>query len=182
MTPAPKPDVQFPFDTGRLRHVITLVADKAGWSSRKPAKGRALGIAAHYSFLCYVAAVVDLEVLEGGTVKIHKVDVALDTGRVINPDRVRAQFEGAAVFGATLALFGELTAKAGRVEQTNFDGYEVARMNDVTFPTHVHIVESEAPPAGVGEPGVPPIAPAICSAIYAATGKRVRDLPIRKIT
>jgi isoquinoline 1-oxidoreductase beta subunit len=182
VTPAPEPDVRFPFDTGRLRNVITRVADEAGWSSRKPSKGRALGVAAHYSFLCYVAAVVDVEVLQGGTVKIHRVDVALDTGRVINPDRVRAQFEGAAVFGATLALFGELTAKAGRVEQTNFDGYEVARMNDVTFSTHVHIVPSDAPPAGVGEPGVPPIAPAICNAIYAATGTRVRDLPIRKVT
>jgi isoquinoline 1-oxidoreductase beta subunit len=178
---APPGDPKHPFDTGRLRRVIELVAEKSQWASRKPAKGRALGIAAHYSFFCYVATVVDVEVSAAGDVKIHQVDVALDTGRVINPDRVRAQFEGAAVFGAGVALTGELTAKGGRVEQANFDGYEIPRMSAGAFPTRVHIVPSDAPPAGVGEPGVPPMAPAICSAIFAATGKRVRDLPIRKV-
>ncbi len=181
VTPAPAGDSKHPFDTGRLRNVIQLAADRSGWASRKPSKGRALGIAAHYSFYCYVAVVVDLEVAAGGEVKIHQVDMALDTGRVINPDRVRAQFEGAAVFGTSLTLMSELTAKAGRVEQSNFDGYEVARMNDGPFNTRVHIVASDAPPAGVGEPGVPPMAPAICNAIFAATGKRVRDLPVRRL-
>ncbi len=179
VTPAPSGDPRHPFDTGRLRHVIQLAADKAGWASRKPSKGRALGIAAHYSFYTYVAVVVDVEVTPRGDVTIHQVDMALDAGRVINPDRVRAQFEGAAVFGTSLALMSELTTKAGRVEQSNFDSYEVARINNAPLNTRVHIVESDAPPAGVGEPGVPPMAPAICNAIFAATGKRVRDLPVR---
>ena len=95
--------------------------------------------------------------------------------------RLRAQFEGAAAFGASLTLVSELTTKAGRVEQSNFDGYEVVRMGDAPLSTRVHIVQSDAPPAGVGEPGVPPMAPAICNAIFAATGKRLRDLPIRRV-
>lgn len=181
VSPAPRGEAGHPFDTGRLRNVIQLVAEKSGWASRRPTKGRALGIAAHYSFYCYVATVVDLEVTPAGEVKIHQVDVALDTGRVINPDRVRAQFEGAAAFGASLTLVSELTTKAGRVEQSNFDGYEVVRMGDAPLSTRVHIVQSDAPPAGVGEPGVPPMAPAICNAIFAATGKRLRDLPIRRV-
>jgi isoquinoline 1-oxidoreductase beta subunit len=108
------------------------------------------------------------------------VDVALDAGQIINPDRVRAQFEGAAVFGTSLALMGEITAAAGRIEQTNFNGYPVARSTQAPRETHVHIVQNDAAPAGVGEPGVPPIAPALCSAIFAATGKRLRELPIQK--
>jgi isoquinoline 1-oxidoreductase beta subunit len=106
--------------------------------------------------------------------------MAVDAGRVINPDRVKAQFEGAAVFGASLALMGEITAAEGRIQQSNFNGYPVARINQAPLKTSVHIVNSDHPPAGVGEPGVPPMAPAICNAIFAATGKRIRDLPIRK--
>ena len=128
-----------------------------------------------------MAVVVDVEVTTGGDVKIHQVDMALDTGRVINPDRVRAQFEGAAVFGDEPRPHERVDTKGGRVEQSNFDGYEVARMNDAPLNTRVHIVASDAPPAGVGEPGVPPMAPAICNAIFAATGKRVRDLPVRRV-
>jgi isoquinoline 1-oxidoreductase subunit beta len=99
---------------------------------------------------------------------------------VISPDRVKSQFEGASVFGASLALMGEITAANGEIKQSNFHDYQVARMNEAPVETHVHLVTSDAPPAGVGEPGVPPIAPALCNAIFAATGKRVRDLPIRK--
>jgi isoquinoline 1-oxidoreductase beta subunit len=106
--------------------------------------------------------------------------VAVDAGQIINPDRVRSQFEGAAVFGASIALMGEITAAAGAIKQSNFHDYPVARMNEAPIETHVHIVPSSAPPAGVGEPGVPPIPPAICNAIFAATGKRIRDLPIIK--
>lgn len=169
---------KYPFDTARLRHVVELAAQKSGWANKKPAAGRALGIAAHRSFLTYVAAVVEVEV-SGGQVRIPRVDIALDAGRVINPDRVKAQFEGAAVFGTSVALLGEITAAGGRIQQSNFDRYPVARMNQAPFETHVHIVESDAPPAGVGEPGVPPMAPAICNAIFAATGKRIRELPVK---
>jgi len=170
---------KFPYDTGRLRSVIELVADQSGWAKKKPTKGRALGIAAHYSFLTYVAAVVEVEVDSAGKLRIPHVYYAVDAGTVINPDRVRSQFEGAAVFGANIALMSEITAAKGEIQQSNFHDYKVARMNEAPMETHVHIVQSEAPPAGVGEPGVPPIAPAICNAIFAATGKRIRELPIK---
>lgn len=171
---------KYPLETGRLRNVIEMAAAASGWAKRKPAKGRALGIAAHYSFLTYVATVVEVEVDATGKIRIPRVDVALDAGRVINPDRVKAQFEGAAVFGASLALMGEITAAGGEIEQSNFHDYRVARINEAPIETRVHIVQSDAPPAGVGEPGVPPIPPAICNAIFAATGKRIRELPLRK--
>ncbi|MBV8819051.1 MAG: xanthine dehydrogenase family protein molybdopterin-binding subunit, partial [Acidobacteriaceae bacterium] len=171
---------KFPFDTARLRNVIEVVAQNSNWAKSKASSGRALGIAAHRSFLTYVAAVADVEVGSRGEVKIHRVDIAVDPGQVVNPERVRAQFEGAAVFGTSIALLGEITAKGGRVQQTNFDRYQVARINQAPLETRVHIVKSDAAPAGVGEPGVPPIAPAICNAIFAATGKRIRELPVRK--
>ncbi len=171
---------QYPVDTGRLRNVIELAAERSGWAKKKPGKGRALGIAAHRSFLTYVAAVVEVEVDAAGKIRIPRVDVAVDAGRVINPDRVKTQFEGAAVFGASIALTGEITAAAGQIQQSNFHDYPVARINEAPYETHVHIVSSQEPPAGVGEPGVPPIPPAICNAIFAATGKRIRDLPLRK--
>lgn len=171
---------QYPVDTGRMRNVIQLAAEKSGWAKKKPAKGRALGIAAHRSFLTYVAAVVEVEVDSGGRVRIPRVDIAVDAGQIINPDRVKAQFEGAAVFGTSIALMSEITAKQGVIQQSNFHDYQVARMPDAPYETHVHIVKSDAPPAGVGEPGVPPMAPAICNAIFAATGKRIRELPVRR--
>jgi isoquinoline 1-oxidoreductase beta subunit len=171
---------KYPLDTGRLRNVIELVAERSGWAKKKPAQGRALGIAAHRSFLSYVAAVVEVEVDSAGKVRIPRVDIAVDAGRVINPDRVKAQFEGASVFGASIAMMGEITAANGAIQQSNFYDYPVARINEAPIETHVYIVESDAPPAGVGEPGVPVISPAICNAIFAATGKRVRDLPVRK--
>jgi isoquinoline 1-oxidoreductase beta subunit len=103
-----------------------------------------------------------------------------DAGKIVHPDRVISQFEGAAVFGASIAMMGEITAGDGRIQQSNFHNYPVARMNEAPYQTNVTIVESNEPPAGVGEPGVPPIAPAICNAIFAATGKRIRELPLRK--
>jgi isoquinoline 1-oxidoreductase beta subunit len=165
-------------DTARMRRVIEIAAEQSGWAKKKPGNGRALGIAVHRSFLTYVATVVEVEV-DKGKIRIPRVDVAIDTGKVIHPDRVRAQLEGASVFGATVALMGEITASNGRVDQSNFNSYPVARMNEAPLATHVHIVPSTAPPAGVGEPGVPPMSPAICNAIFAITGKRIRDLPIK---
>ncbi|HYL73261.1 MAG TPA: molybdopterin cofactor-binding domain-containing protein [Bryobacteraceae bacterium] len=171
---------RFPLDTGRLRRVIELAAERSDWAKKKPAKGRALGIAAHWSFYTYVAAVVEVEVDQRGQLHIPRVDLAVDPGMIINPDRVKAQFEGAAVFGTSLALMGEITAADGKIIQSNFHNYPVARMNEAPRETHVHIVGSTEAPAGVGEPGVPPMAPAICNAIFAATGKRIRELPIKK--
>ncbi|MGA2739399.1 MAG: molybdopterin cofactor-binding domain-containing protein [Bryobacteraceae bacterium] len=171
-------DPKYPFDTARLRNVVELAAQKSGWANQKAAPGRALGIAAHRSFLTYVAAVAQVEV-HGSEIRIPRVDIAVDAGRIINPDRVKSQFEGAAVFGTSIALMSEITAAGGRIQQSNFDRYTVARMNQAPLETHVHIVSSDAAPAGVGEPGVPPIAPAICNAIFAATGKRIRELPLK---
>ena len=175
-----KPVDQYPVDAGRLRNVIELAAERSGWAKKPASKGRALGIAAHRSFLTYVATVVEVEVDDRGRIRIPRVDVAVDAGQIINPDRVKSQFEGAAVFGASIALMGEITAAAGAIKQSNFHDYPVARMNEAPIETHVHIVPSTAPPAGVGEPGVPPIPPAICNALFAATGKRIRELPIIK--
>ncbi len=166
-------------DVARMRRVVEIAAEQSGWAKKKPGNGRALGIAVHRSFLTYVATVVEVEV-DKGNIRIPSVHVALDTGKVIHPDRVRAQLEGASVFGTSIALMGEITAANGRVSQSNFNNYPVARINEAPVETHVHIVPSSAPPAGVGEPGVPPMSPAICNAIFAATGKRIRDLPIKK--
>ena len=171
---------QYPVDTGRMRRVIELAAEKSGWAKKKPGNGRALGIAVHRSFLTYVATVVEVEMDDRGRVRIPRVDVALDAGKIINPDRVKSQFEGAAVFGTSVALMGEITAANGEIQQSNFHNYPVARFNEAPRETHVHIVASNEPPAGVGEPGVPPIPPAICNAIHAATGKRIRELPVNK--
>jgi len=171
---------KYPYDTGRLRRVAELAAEKANWGKKKFGKGSGMGIAAHRSFLTYVASVVEVEVDDSGAVRIPHVYTAVDTGIVANPEMVRQQFEGAAVFGTSLARTGEITATGGAIDQSNFHDYPVARMNDAPVQVDVHIVESGAPPAGVGEPGVPPIAPAICNAIFAATGKRVRELPLAR--
>jgi isoquinoline 1-oxidoreductase subunit beta len=169
----------YPWDTGRLRRVIDLVAEQSGWAQKKPEKGHALGFAAHRSFLTYVAAVVEVRVDDAGNITIPRVDIAVDAGLVVHPERVRAQFEGAAVFGVSLALMGEITAQKGKIRQSNFDDYPVARFDEAPRETHVHLVPSKELPTGVGEPGVPPIAPALCNALFAATGKRIRQLPIK---
>jgi isoquinoline 1-oxidoreductase subunit beta len=171
----------FPYDTSRLRRVIEIAAERSGWSKRPTGKGHGLGIAAHRSFLTYVATVVEVEVDSKGQVHIPNVWTAIDAGTVVSPDNVRYQCVGAAVFATSLALFGEITAVDGAVPQSNFHNYQVARMNRAPRNVDVHIVESDAPPAGVGEPGVPPFAPALCNAIFAATGKRVRELPLSKM-
>jgi isoquinoline 1-oxidoreductase beta subunit len=168
----------FPWETGRLRNVIEMVADKSGWAKKKSTKGHGFGFAAHRSFLTYVATVVEVEVGDDAEIRIPRVDTALDAGLVVNPEITRAQFEGAAVFGTSIVRTGEITAKNGVIQQSNFNDYPVARINEVPAQTNVYITESSAPPAGVGEPGVPPFVAAFCNAIFAATGKRVRDLPL----
>jgi isoquinoline 1-oxidoreductase beta subunit len=176
------PDVaaKYPYDTTRLRHVTQLAADKANWGKKKSGNGWGMGIAVHRSFLTYVATVVEVEVDGSGAVRIPNVYTAVDAGIVANPDMVRSQFQGAAVFGTSIARTGEITATNGVIDQSNFHNYPVARMNDAPVHVDVQIVESLAPPAGVGEPGVPPLVPALCNAIYAATGKRVRELPLTR--
>ncbi|HEX3822158.1 MAG TPA: molybdopterin cofactor-binding domain-containing protein [Candidatus Sulfotelmatobacter sp.] len=171
---------KYPYDTGRLRRVAELAAEKAGWGKKKSGNGWGMGIAAHRSFLTYVATVVEVEVDKSGTIRIPNVYTAVDAGTVVNPDMVRSQFQGAAVFGTSIARYGEITASNGVIDQSNFNDYPVARMNDAPVHTDVQIVESAAPPAGVGEPGVPPFVPAMCNAVYAATGKRVRELPLSR--
>ncbi|MGE5512214.1 MAG: molybdopterin cofactor-binding domain-containing protein [Bacteroidota bacterium] len=174
-----EPFETYPIDTGRLRNVAELVAEKAGWGRQLP-KGRGLGIAAHRSFVSYIATVVEVAVDEKGKFTIPRVDTAIDCGFCVHPERVRSQIEGAAVMGLSLAKYGEITFKEGRVEQSNFHDYQVARIDESPLDTRVHIVEHgiDVPASGVGEPGVPPFAPALCNAIFAATGKRIRRLPI----
>ena len=171
---------RYPLDTARLRRVVEIAAEKSGWGKKPMGKGRGMGIAAHRSFLTYVATVVEVEVDAKGQVHIPSVWTALDAGTVVSPDNVRNQFEGAAVFGTSLAMFGEITATNGVIDQSNFNNYQVARMNRAPKHVDVTIVDSDAPPAGVGEPGVPPFAPALYNAVFAATGKRVRELPLAK--
>jgi isoquinoline 1-oxidoreductase beta subunit len=174
--PQPKP---YPLDTVRLKRVLHAVAEQSGWAKFKASKGHALGVAVHRSFLTYVATVVEVVVDSDGKVKIPRVDTVVDAGLVVHPDRAKSQFEGAAVFGAGIALTSEITAANGSIKQKNFDGYRVARMNDAPRQVNVTILPSTAAPAGIGEPGVPPIAPAITSAIFAAMGKRIRELPVK---
>jgi isoquinoline 1-oxidoreductase beta subunit len=171
---------EYPLSTKRLKNVIELVTQKAHWGKSLP-EGQGQGLAAHYSFVTYVAAVVEVNVSSEGEVFVPQIDVAIDCGPQVNPDRIRSQIEGACIMGLSLALFGEITFKDGTTIQDNFDGYRVARMNEAPHKINVHIVPAtdyDAPLGGVGEPGMPPIAPALCNAIYAATKRRIRSLPI----
>jgi len=171
---------QYPIDTARHRRVLTLAAEKAGWGKQKQGNGFGMGIAMHRSFLTYVATVVQVQVDDAGKVRVKRVDSAVDAGIVVNPETVRQQFEGAAVMGTSLSFYGEITATNGVIDQSNFDTFQMARMNNAPRETNVYIVPSDAPPAGIGEPPLPPFAPALCNAIFAATGKRVRELPLSR--
>ena len=176
-----EPYDSYPIDTGRLRRVVEHVAEKGGWGRSVP-KGHGLGIAAHRSFVSYIATIVEASVDDKGKLTVHQVDTAIDCGTFVNPERIQSQIEGAAVMGLSLAKHGEITFKDGRVQQSNFDGFRVIRIDEAPLVTNVHIMPAAAdtPPSGVGEPGLPPFAPALFNAIFAATGKRIRSLPIGK--
>jgi isoquinoline 1-oxidoreductase beta subunit len=169
----------YPIDTGRMRNVVELVTEKAGWGRQVP-KGHGLGLAVHRSFVSYIAAVIEAAVDEKGNVTIPRVDLAIDCGPIVNPDRVRAQLEGAVIMGLGVGLLNEISFKDGRVQQKNLDDYLVLRNSDAPKETHIHIVPHgyEVPLGGVGEPGVPPVAPALMNAIFAASGRRIRSLPL----
>lgn len=172
-----KPLEEFPIDVGRLRRVIERVTASCEWTTARMA-GRALGLAAHRSFLSYVAVVISVVEDEYGAPRVDEAWLAADVGKIVNRDRVRSQMEGAVVFGMSLALHGAVTMRDGAVVQTNFHDYRICRIGEVPRSIHVDLVESEDPPAGVGEPGVPPVAPALANAIFARTGKRVREFPM----
>jgi isoquinoline 1-oxidoreductase beta subunit len=171
---------QYPIDTARFKRVVETAAEKSGWGKIKPGNGAGIGIALHRSFLTYVATVVQMHVDDAGRVHVDRVDSALDAGTVVNPAMVTNQFEGAAVMGTSIAFYGSITATNGVIDQSNFDDYPMARMNTAPREVHVHIIPSDAPPGGVGEPGLPAFAPALCNAIFTATGKRIRELPLSK--
>lgn len=169
-----------PIDVGRLRGVIERVTERSGWDAARKA-GRAVGLAAHRSFLSYVAVVAEVSRDAKGKVQIDEVWITADAGTIVNLDRVKAQLEGAVVFGISAALYGAVTMKNGAVEQSNFRDYPLARIGDTPRKIHVEVIQSDALPGGVGEPGVPPVAPAITNAIFALTGTRVRELPLRRV-
>jgi isoquinoline 1-oxidoreductase beta subunit len=161
----------------RHKRVLETVAEKAGWG--KPlANGLGRGIALHESFGSYVAHVAEVSVSKDGKLRVHRMVCAVDCGPVVNPDTVRAQMESGIVFGLTAALYGEISFEKGRVKQRNFHDYPMLRMNEMPA-VEAHIVPSDDRMGGVGEPGVPPVAPAVANALFAVTGQRVRQLPIR---
>jgi isoquinoline 1-oxidoreductase beta subunit len=161
----------------RLRGVLDLAAEKAGWGKPLPA-GMHRGIAAHFSYNSYCAQVAEVSVAKDGKVKVHRVVAAIDAGWVVNPEMLKYQIESGIFYGLTATLYGEITIKNGRVEQSNFNDYKIARMDEMPK-VEVHILEGQGEQGGGGEPGTPPIAPAMCNAIFAATGKRIRKLPIK---
>lgn len=166
-----------PLDTARLKAVLDKVVEMSGFGKDMP-EGSGLGISVHRSFVSYIATVVEVNVSDDGTMTVPRTWMAVDCGLAVNPDRVNAQMEGAAVFGLSLALHGEITAENGQIVQSNFDGYPVCRIEEAPH-VEVAIMDNDHVPGGVGEPGVPPFAPALTNAIFAATGKRIRRLPIR---
>jgi isoquinoline 1-oxidoreductase beta subunit len=177
----------YPPDTSRLRGVIERVAAESGWKQKadqyKNMKGHGIGIAAHRSFLSYVALVVDVYLNEKNELTINEIHGAIDCGFAVNPDRVRAQMEGGINYGLSIALLGEISVKRGEVEQHNFNDYPVLRLYQAPRKIAVHIVDSgikDVQPTGVGEPPTPVVAPALANAIVAAGGPRIREIPFRK--
>ena len=168
---------EYPIETARLKAVVNKAADMAGWGRDLP-EGSGLGIAVHRSFLAYVATVVEVSVSAEGDLTIPGIWVAVDAGTVINPRHVRAQMEGGTIYGLSNALYGSITAKNGAIVQDNFPSWRLMKMAEAPRAFEVEIIRSNKPPAGVGEPGTPPAAPALANAIFAATGQRMRTLPM----
>ncbi|MFK5890907.1 MAG: molybdopterin-dependent oxidoreductase [Flavobacteriaceae bacterium] len=165
----------FKLDTKRLKNVLKIAAKNAGWGKKLP-KGYGMGLAVHYSFYTYTASVIEVSVIDN-KLRVHYIHTALDCGLAVNTDSVKSQFEGAAVFGLSLSFYGKITAKNGAIEQSNYDDYKMLRMPELPE-IDVEIVQNNNPATGVGEPGVPVIAPALINAIFDATGKRYRSLPL----
>jgi isoquinoline 1-oxidoreductase beta subunit len=170
---------EHPIDTSRHRHVLERVTELAGWQDRTK-HNRALGVAVHRSFLAYVAVVISVEKDPTGKIRVDEAWLVADAGLVVNAERVRSQFEGAVNFGLSNALYGEITMKNGATEQSNFRDFRLLRLPDAPRKIHIEVVKSDRPPCGVGEPGVPPVAPALTNAIFALTGTRIRELPIAR--
>ncbi|WAC73063.1 molybdopterin-dependent oxidoreductase [Roseateles sp. SL47] len=172
--------LDYPIDIARMRAVIQAAARGARWGRKLP-KGHGLGLAFAYSFVTYTATVVEVAVDAKGELTVVSVDMALDCGPQVNPERIRAQMEGGAIMGLSLAMTGEITFEKGRVQQSNYHDYEVLRHAQAPKIIRTHLVggDPSLPPGGVGEPPVPPVAPALTNAIFAATGKRIRSLPLR---
>jgi len=168
-------DNAYKLDTSKLKNVLKIAAKNAGWGKDLP-KGHGMGLAIHYSFYTYVASVVEVSVIND-KLKIHEIHTVVDSGTVVNTNTVKAQLEGAAIFGMSLAYYGKITAKNGEIEQSNYHDYRMLTI-DKAPEIHVEIVKSSDLPTGIGEPGVPVIAPAIINAIYNATGKRYKTLPL----
>jgi isoquinoline 1-oxidoreductase beta subunit len=161
----------------RARAVLDLAAEKSGWGQKLP-EGIGRGVSLQHAFASYMAHVAEVEVAKNGAVRVRRVTCAVDCGSVVNPDTVRAQLQSAVIFGITAALYGEITLKDGKVEQTNFDSYQVLRIDEAPAAIDVHLVQNTEAPGGIGEPGTSAIVPAVANAIFAATGKRLRKMPI----
>jgi len=163
--------------TPRAKAVLALAAEKAGWGQQPLPERVGRGVSLQHVFATYMAVVAEVEVSKDGSVRVRRVVCAVDCGTVINPDTVQAQVQSAIIFGITAALDGQITLKDGRVEQTNFDTYQMLRMNEAPA-IEVHIVQNAEPPGGMGECGTSCIVPAVANAIFAATGKRLRKMPV----